>query len=118
MMTKIETILEAKDALTVLSQKELSIATSYKVAKLIKAVNVELETFNSQRIKLLQDIGSSLSENGEQYIIPTDKRAEFAEKFAQLLAVEVEMPDKIAISGEKVSVSPDVLIALDPFIEV
>lgn len=118
MMTKIETILEAKDALAVLSQKELSIATSYKVAKLIKAVNAELETFNAQRIKLLQDIGSSLSENGEQYIIPTDKRAEFAEKFSQLLAVEVEMPDKITISGESVSLSPDALIALEPFIEV
>lgn len=118
MMTKIETIIEAKDALTVLSQKELSIATSYKVAKLIKAVSAELETFNTQRIKLLQDIGCTLSENGEQYIIPTDKRTEFAEKYSQLLAVEVEMPDKIAINGENVSLSPGALIALEPFIEV
>ena len=118
MTVTLETIFNAKEALTAFSQKELSIATSYRVAKLLKTVNAELETFNTQRIKLLQDIGSTLSEDGTQYTIPTDKRAEFAEKFSQLLAVTVEMPNKIDISGENISISPDLLMALEPFVNI
>lgn len=118
MNVKISTILEAQPALEAFARKDLSITTSFKVAKLIKAVNTELEAYNEQRIKLLESIGSTLSEDGKQYQIPMDKRAEFAESMDQLVSIEVTVPDKINISGEKISISPDILLALEAFVEI
>lgn len=118
MKVKLSTILESWPALEAFSQQSLKIATAYKTAKLIKAIKAELEVYNEQRIKLLEGIGSVLSEDGKQYQIPTDKRAEFAEGMDQLVSIEVEIPEKINISGEDISISPDMLIALEPFVDI
>lgn len=118
MNVTLSTIINAQPALEAFAQKDLSIATSYKVAKLIKAAQKELELYNEQRIKLLESVGSTLSEDGKQYNIPAEKRAEFAEKITELASIEVEMPDKINISGENISISPDLLLALEPFIDI
>jgi hypothetical protein len=118
MKVRLEKILDAQMALSELARKDLKIATAYKVAKLIKAVAAEVELFNEQRIKLLQSVGSTLSEDGKQYIIPSDKKAEFAQQFSELVAVEVDVPDKINISGEDISIAPDLLMAIEDFIEI
>lgn len=116
MTIKLESIQEAKPALEALIQKDMSMAAAYKVSKLVKAINAELKTYDEMRIKLLQDIGSTLNETGDNYVIPVDKRQIFAEKMQELLAVEVEVPEKIDISGEDISISPDQLLALEPFL--
>jgi len=118
MKVRLENILDAQVALSELAKKDLSITTAYKIAKLIKVVSAEVELFNEQRIKLLQSVGSTLSEDGRQYLIPNDKKAEFAEGFAQLVSIEVDVPDKINLSGETVSISPEMLIALEPFMTI
>lgn len=116
MTIKLESIQEAKPALEALIQKDMSMAAAYKVSKLVKAINAELKNYDEMRIKLLQDIGSTLNETGDNYVIPVDKRQIFAEKMQELLAVEVEVPEKIDISGEDISISPDQLLALEPFL--
>lgn len=117
MTIKLESIQEAKPALEALIQKDMSMAAAYKVSKLVKAINAELKNYDEMRIKLLQDIGSTLNETGDNYVIPVDKRQIFAEKMQELLAVEVEVPEKIDISGEDISISPDQLLALEPFLD-
>ena len=116
MTIKLESIQEAKPALEALIQKDMSMSAAYKVSKLVKAINAELKNYDEMRIKLLQDIGSTLNETGDNYVIPVDKRQIFAEKMQELLAVEVEVPEKIDISGEDISISPDQLLALEPFL--
>lgn len=116
MTIKLESIQEAKPALEALIQKDMSMSAAYKVSKLVKAINAELKNYDELRIKLLQDIGSTLNETGDNYVIPVDKRQIFAEKMQELLAVEVEVPEKIDISGEDISISPDQLLALEPFL--
>lgn len=116
MTIKLESIQEAKPALEALIQKDMSMSAAYKVSKLVKAINAELKNYDEMRIKLLQDIGSTLNETGDNYVIPVDKRQVFAEKMQELLAVEVEVPEKIDISGEDISISPDQLLALEPFL--
>ena len=117
MTIKLESIQEAKPALEALIQKDMSMSAAYKVSKLVKAINAELKNYDELRIKLLQDIGSTLNETGDNYVIPVDKRQIFAEKMQELLAVEVEVPEKIDISGEDISISPDQLLALEPFLD-
>ena len=118
MKVRLESILDAQTALAELAKKDLKIATAYKVAKLIKVVAAEVELFNEQRIKLLKSVGSTLSEDGTQYLIPNDKKAEFAKSFTELVSVEVDVPDKINVSGEDISISPDLLMALEAFVEI
>lgn len=118
MKVRLENILDAQVALSELAKKDLSITTAYRIAKLIKVVSAEVELFNEQRIKLLQSVGSTLSEDGRQYLIPNDKKAEFAKSFTELVSVEVDVPDKINLSGETVSISPEMLIALEPFMTI
>jgi hypothetical protein len=118
MKVKMETLQQAKPALEMLIQKDMTIATAYKVSKLVRAVNEELKHYDEMRIKILQDIGSTLSEDGTNYEIPIDRREEFAQKMQELFAVEVDLPDKIDISGENISISPELLIALDSFITI
>ena len=117
MTIKLESIQEAKPALEALIQKDMSMSAAYKVSKLVKAINAELKNYDELRIKLLQDIGSTLDDTGNNYVIPVDKRQIFAEKMQELLAVEVEVPEKIDISGENISISPDQLLALEPFLD-
>lgn len=118
MTIKLENLVNGAAALNELAQKDLSIAVSYRVAKLLKAAKAELDIYNEQRIKLLQDVGSTLSDDGSQYYVPEDKKAEFAEKYNQLSNIEVELPDRVDISGENITMSPDLLIALEPFIKI
>lgn len=116
MKVTIETIINRTKALEALAQKDLSIATAYRVTKLIQAAQKELEIYNSMRVKVLEDVGATLDEGSNEYEIPADKRSEFAEKFAELISVEVELPDKVDLSKENVQISPDLLLGLDPFI--
>ena len=116
MKVKLSTILDAQTALGEFAQKDLKIATAYKVAKLIKAISAEIELFNEQRIKLLQSVGSTLSEDGKRYIIPENKKAEFAEGFTELVAVEVDIPERLDLSDEEIRLSPAAVLDLEPFI--
>lgn len=116
MKVRMEKLIEAKPALEALIQKDMSMTTAYKISKLVKAIDAELKNYDEMRIKLLQDIGSTLNEEGSNYEVPIDKREEFAVKMQELLAIEVELPDKIDISGEDISVSPGLLLDLEPFL--
>ena len=118
MKIKIESLVNAQNALSELAQKNLSIATSFKVAKLIKAAQAELQTYDEQRRKLLENVGSKLDESTNQYIIPKDKRENFAMMYRDLLDVEIDLPgEKINITDEKITLSPETLLLLEPFVE-
>ena len=118
MKVRMEKLIEAKPALEAIIQKDMSMTTAYKISKLVKAVSDELKSYNDMRIALLKNIGAELNEVGDQYLIPEDKREVFAQKMQELFAIEVDLPDKVDISGENISVSPELLLALDDFIEI
>ena len=50
--------------LSKMMNKELSPVTSFKLVKLVKAVNNEIEVFNGERVKLLEKYGKKNEENG------------------------------------------------------
>ena len=54
--------------LSKMMSKELSPVTSFKLVKIVKAVNAEIEIFNGERIKLLEKYGTK-SEDKSDYII-------------------------------------------------
>lgn len=117
MKVKVEAIVNGMEALAELARKELKVPTAYKVARLIKACNAELQTYNEQRISILKGLGCEQDESGTNYIIPEGKKGEFAQKYMELVSTEVEIPaEKIDLSGETAPIAPGLLLTLEDFI--
>ena len=117
MKVKVESIVNGMEALAELAKKELRVQTSYKVARLIKACNAEMQTYNEQRIGILKALGCGTDETGANYIIPDGKKGEFTQKYMELISTEVEIAaDKIDLSDETAPIAPGLLLALEDFI--
>lgn len=60
----LEDVMAVVPALQELSNKSFSGATTFKIARLIRELNKELETFDKERMKLIEKYGER-DENGE-----------------------------------------------------
>ena len=104
--------------LSKMMDKELSPVTSFKLVKLVKAINSEIEIFNGERIKLLEKYGTQ-NEGDSNYTIPDENRDAVNKDISELLALEVEITaDKINLSGESVKISPSDMMAIEEFVEM
>lgn len=104
--------------LSKIMNKELSPVTSFKLVKLVKAINNEIEVFNSERVKLLEKYGTKDKENNN-YIIPDENKDTFAKDISELLALEVDISaDKINLSNESIKISPADMMAIEEFVEM
>ena len=118
-------ILNASEAFNTIMQQQFKGSLAFKIARLARELNKEVETFNTERQKLLNEYcekdenGELLTlENGNVQVKP-DKVNEFNEVFRSLLQTEVE------INAEKFSadlidefqVSPQQMDSLMVFFE-
>ena len=104
--------------LSKMMDKELSPVTSFKLVKLVKAINSEIEIFNGERIKLLEKYGTQ-NEEDNNYTIPNENKDAFNKDISELLALEVDITvDKINLSGESVKISPSDMMAIEEFVEM
>ena len=98
---------------------------AFKIARLARELNKEMETFNEQRRKILneycvKDENGELKpdENGNVQIIP-DKINEFNNEFSNLLATEVEInADKLPMdSMDSFDITPQQMLNIEMFFE-
>lgn len=118
-------LLEAQPALQRLSQEKLPIKTAYNVARMLKALQPELDEFFTQRMTLIKKYGTTRATTDEE-------KAQHGEELTEVLAPSV--PDfrkdidelvaiKISIDREPLKLDglPDMtpadLIALEPLFE-
>lgn len=114
MKTTIDKILDAREALSRLAEKALPVKQSYRLAKLVKAVNDELSVYEGERIKLCEKYGT-LNEEAKKYDInDTDG---FYRDSAVLLSQEVELDVK-PIDISNLELSAQDIINIEPLIEV
>jgi len=90
-------ILNASEAFNTIMQQPFKGSLAFKIARLARELNKEVETFNSERQKLLNEYCEKdengelvILENGNVKILP-DKINEFNEVFNSLLQTEVEI---------------------------
>lgn len=116
MKLKLGELVQAKDGLVQLSQKELPIKSAYKISRILKAASSELENYEEQRTKLIKKLGK---EEGGNISVPPEKKEEFIKELEGLLEVEVDInAEKIDVKEfGNISISPGVLVKLDPFFE-
>ena len=113
--TKLRSIINAREAVQRLSRQTLPVTVSYRVTKLINAMNVELAVYESERIRLCEKYGK-LNESKTSYIIP--EGTEFSTEHSSLLDFDVELDAHKVKLPETMTITPADLICLDEFIEI
>ena len=88
----ISEILNAKPVLEKLVDKEISIKTAYRLSRVIKELNGELQTFEEQRQKLVHKYGTQKKDAPEGSITVTEENmGEFQKELSELLTAELNL---------------------------
>lgn len=116
MKITIKQILNARETLSRLAGRTLPVKQSYRLAKLVKAVNDELNVYDGERIKLCEKYGT-LNKEKRIYEFEDGEYKSFETDINVLQSQEVELDIKpIDIIGLELSASD--IINIEPFIEV
>lgn len=122
---KISDIINGADVLQKLANKELKARLAWQTAKLLKAADAELTSFNETRMNLIKKYGNK-DEAGELITdekgncrITEELAANFSSELNELLASDIEInANKIKISDlENFDFTPAEMNTLEPFID-
>lgn len=121
----VQEMIDSIPTLRELSNKQLKSKVAYRVARLLREVQAESETFETARVSLIKLYGAKdengnlkADENGNTYI-EQDKVAEFNSELTDLLT------NKITINGDKLSLddlgdetfTPQQMLSFSAFLE-
>lgn len=95
---KLGELVMAQEALQRLISLEWPAAVSYKVARAARPILAELQGYEEQRVKLIQQFGEI---EGQQTRVKPDKMPEFTAELNALLGVDVDLEIR--------TISPDLL---------
>ena len=118
-------ILNVVPVLQEMSNKSFPGATSFKIARLMRELDKEIQLFDKQRNEIAQEFGEKdasgqlvLTEEGNVKIIES-KIKECNEKLASIFNTVIEInADKISYSTfEGVNIAPAEALALEPIID-
>lgn len=98
---------------------KLPVAAGFKFARLGKQLVGEMETFNTSRMKLIEDCGGVLNEEKQNFTFSPENETRFVEGFKSLLLAEIEVGDAFPISVADLgdaSFSPNDLAPIEPIL--
>ena len=118
-------IVESQDVMRTLSGKPLRGRAAFKVARLLKKLEVELTTFNDTRVKLIEayakkdEEGNFVTNEKNEYQFDEDNATKFVEEVNKLLLEELEIDaNPILIDEiEEIDFTPAEMAVLEPFID-
>lgn len=123
---KISDLLNSTETLQKLSQKDFKAKLAWSIARLLKAAEAEIQSFNETRMNLIKKYGEK-DENGE---LVTDEKGnckignevleEFSTELNELIGSEVEInANKIDMKLiEDIDFTPADMAVLEPFVEM
>ena len=118
-------ILNASDTFSKIMEQSFKGSLAFKIARLARELNKEVETFNTERQKLLDkycvktdDGNFDMDENGNIKLKP-ESIQEFNEEFSALLETEVEVnADKLPMDKiDDFDLTPQQMLVLESFFE-
>lgn len=117
MKITIAELINATQIFNKIINKELSPITSFKLVKLVKAINAEIEIFEKEKMKLLEKYGTKNDDN--TYNISEENTANWNKDITDLLSLEVDISaDKINLSNEDIKISPADMMLIEQFINI
>lgn len=100
MTTKQGTVVNAYAVLMGMSRKPLNSFTAYKLFRLKKKLAPIVEFQREQELKIVEEVGGSISEAGEVQFEDTESRKKFVEQQRELGELECE------VEAEKITMMP------------
>ena len=115
---KLKNIVDARPALQKLASEDLTIKTLYKVKKLMERLDKEIEFYNSERNKAIEQLCKR--EDGTKYIIPDENREALNNRLQELSDVTVEptIEPLVIFTDENIRLSYRDLKALEGIIKL
>ena len=119
-------LINSAETLKKLAQQDFKAKLAWSVARLLKAAEAEMQSFNETRMNLIKKYG----EKGEDGELVTDEKgnckiepeaaANFTNELNELIATEIEInANKIPIDLlEDVNFTPSEISILEPYIEL
>lgn len=125
MIVTLGNIVDSQDVMRALSNKQLRGRVAFKVARLLKKLEVELTTFNDTRLKLIESYakkdeeGNYVTNDKNEYQFDGDNANKFIEEFNKLLSekIEIEANPILIDEIEELNFTPAEMAVLEPFIE-
>jgi hypothetical protein len=105
----------ARDILEELASLDFSISTGYLIARMVRAINVELPIAEEKRISLIRKYGNPDPKNKDNYLIKPEHQAEAGRQLNELMKLEVPLecdPIKISVLDGERAITNDRLIAV------
>ncbi len=118
MKVKLGEITMMQQGLMVLVNQSLPIKLSYKLGKILRQVDNEVQEIENSRIELVKKYGTPDDETKTIKVLDKDQE-KFMEEYGDLLNVEVELdiiPIHIDELPDDIKITPQQLIYLDRFI--
>lgn len=124
--TTLERIIIAQPALGRLASQPLPVKLAYNVARMIRAMQPELEEFTRQRNEIVMKQGVARKaadgeapfKDGEVYDIGPEHKDEVLGKIKELMSVTVELDRRpLSLNGSLV-ITPSDLLLLEDFVQV
>ena len=122
---KLGDIVNSVDTFQAIMQQSFKGSLAFKIARLARELNKEMETFNEQRRKIIDEYSLKNEngevkpdENGNIQIMP-DRIQEFNIEFSNLLGTEVEInADKLPMDKiDDFEISPQQMLNIEMFFE-
>ena len=123
---KINDLLNSVETLQKLSNQNFKAKLAWQVARLIRAVESELQTFNDTRLNLIRKYGEKdengdlLTDENNNYKIIPDKANDFSNELNELANSEVEInANKLDFALlEDLDFTPVEMAVLEPFVDM
>lgn len=90
MKLKLGEIQEMKEPLGRLTNEQLQLKIAFKLNKIVRIFDENLQAIEAERIKLVKSLGEEGEDGNMQ--VPKDKMAEFQTQYVELMVEEVEVP--------------------------
>ena len=113
-------IMDSVEVLKKLMEKDLKAKTSYKISRLVREVEKELNEINKTYQGIVIKYGEPSEENSDQYVVKENNIEEYNKEINEFLMSEVELNvNKIPIEElENENFTPTEIIKLEPFMEI
>ena len=122
------TLTEANSIYTVITkfkEQKLPIKLSYKIMKILSDLESELQFYRTQLQELLQECAQmdeegnlKFTEDGENFLLKTDKIEEFHNRYDELTNMDIELEDRFFTLKEleNLELTPQDLYNIQPLI--
>lgn len=117
MNVTIATLINATPVFSKITNKELSPVVSFRLVKLIKEINVELEIFEKEKEKLLKKYGKK--NDDDSYTILDENKDSWNKDITELLSLDVDITaEKVNLANEDIKISPADMMKIEEFVEM